>query len=248
MFRVSNFQSVGCIILFFLVIGTSCTSVNQLQPPSQLATVNIPLYRPETEMPEYRIGINDELEIKFFDNEKFNEKVIVRPDGRISLQRIDEIYVNGMTPSALDKLITQTYAEIIKEPDITVFVRNCSRSQIYLMGEVNTPGAYPLQNGLTLIQALSLARWETGDANLKSVVLLRRTNEKTMTAQIVNIKKLIHTGPQREDIVLQADDVIYVPKTFIADLGHFIRSYYDIILPPWQAFWQIQYIEARLNN
>jgi protein involved in polysaccharide export with SLBB domain len=225
-----------------------CSSGQLMKKNGEASLFKIPLYRNETQMPEYQIGIGDELEIKFFDNEKFNELVIVRPDGRITLQRVDDLYVNGMTPSELDQFITNTYSKIIKSPDISVFVRKTSGKQIYLSGEVKMPGAYLLHNGMTLVQALALARWETEDANLKSVILLRRTDETTMVAEKVNLKKMLSYESPGSDYVLQADDVIYVPKTMIANLGKFIRDYYDILLPPWQAFWQIQYIEARIND
>jgi len=208
----------------------------------------VPLYRPETQMPEYKIGVGDELEFKFFGNERFNEYVIVRPDGRITLQRVGDLYVNGMTPSVLDSLVTRTYSQIINAPDITIFIRKCSGKNVYVMGEVKMPGPYPLQNGLTLLQALALARWETNDANLKSILLLRRTNETTMAAQTINVSEMLRQNGTHDDLVLEGDDVIFVPRTFIADVEHFIRNYYDILLPPWQIFWQIQTIEWNFRN
>ena len=248
MLSLSKNQLISTTILLFSLFVLSCTSSKMMHSMEKESVALIPLYRPAKEVPEYRIGIGDKLEVKFFDNDKFNETVIVRPDGRISLQRINEIYVNGMTPSTLDSMVTHVYSKIIKQPDVTIFVRKSSRSQVYLMGEVEIPGAYPMQNGLTLLQALAMARWETEDADLKSVVLMRRTNQNTMSARTINVKDLTTPANPRNDIVLQADDVIFVPRTFIANLGKFIRSYYDILLPPWQAFWQIQYIEARINN
>lgn len=208
----------------------------------------VPLYRPESQMPEYRIGIGDELEFKFFGNERFNEYVIVRPDGRITLQRIGDFYVNGMTPSLLDSTVTQAYSQIINSPDITIFIRKCSGKFIYVLGEVKMPGPYPLQNGLTVLQALALAHWESGDANLKSVLVLRRTNETTMAAQVVNVQEMLKNNKNYDDLVLEGDDVVFVPRTFIADVEHFIRNYYDIFLPPWQIFWQIQTIEWNFRN
>jgi protein involved in polysaccharide export with SLBB domain len=235
------------ILLLLALFSLNCAARQELSPVNN-EIFQIPLYRTAAQMPEYQIGIGDELEVKFFDNEKFNEKILVRPDGRISLQRIDDLYVNGLTPTQLDSFVTRSYGQIIKNPDITIFVRKCSGDQVYLLGEVKMPGPYPLQNGMTLLQALAVARWESGVANLGSVVLLRKTNANTLIAQKINTRKLLDANHPGADLVLQADDVIYVPKKFIANLGQFVRSYYDILLPPWQAFWQIQYIEARINN
>lgn len=236
---------IRTLLLSLISVVLGCSSSQKMQMGSPF---KIPLYRSEAQLPEYQIGVGDELEIKFFDNEKFNELVVVRPDGRITLQRVDDIYVNGMTPSELDKIISDVYSKIIINPDISVFVRKSSGKQVFVTGEVKMPGAYPLQNGMTLVQALALARWETENANLNNVVLLRRTEQTRMVAEKVNVKKLLSVKSPGTDYVLQSDDVIYVPKTAIANLGKYIRDYYDIILPPWQAFWQIQYIEARINE
>jgi len=241
-------QILPWILMLLALISLNCAGRQALSPGDPHQIFEIPRYRSATQMPEYRIGTGDELEVKFFDNDKFNEKVLVRPDGRISLQRIDDLYVNGMTPTQLDSFVTHSYEQIIKNPDVTIFVRKCSGNMVYLLGEVKMPGPYPLQNGMTLLQALASARWESGQANLGSVVLLRKSNSNTMLAQKIDTRKLLDAGHPGADVVLQADDVIFVPKKFIANLGQFVRSYYDILLPPWQAFWQIQYIEARINN
>ncbi|MBN2089913.1 polysaccharide export protein [candidate division KSB1 bacterium] len=233
------------LILSLFNFNCSAPATNSNVKP---AIFQVPLYRPESQMPEYKIGVGDELEFKFFGNERFNEYVIVRPDGRITLQRIGDLYVNGMTPSVLDSMVTRTYSQIINSPDITIFIRKCSGKFVYVTGEVKMPGPYPLQNGLTILQALALARWETDDANLKSILLLRRTNETTMSAQAINVSEMLKPGGTLDDQVLEGDDVIFVPRTFIANVEHFIRNYYDIVLPPWQIFWQIQTIEWNFRN
>ncbi|MFQ6103275.1 MAG: polysaccharide biosynthesis/export family protein [Candidatus Glassbacteria bacterium] len=74
-------------------------------------------------VPEYRLGFGDVIEVKFFNNERFNETVKVRPDGRISMERMGEIFVTGLTPLELDSLITLKYSEFIQQPEVTVILR-----------------------------------------------------------------------------------------------------------------------------
>ena len=69
-------------------------------------------------IPEYRLQPGDEIEIKFFYNPSLNEKLIVRPDGKISLQLIDELFVAGLTPAQLDKILTKRYATELKQPEL----------------------------------------------------------------------------------------------------------------------------------
>jgi len=68
--------------------------------------------------------VGDQLEIKFFYDTELNEQVIVRPDGRISLQLVHEVMAAGLTPADLTKLLTAKYAAELKKPELTVIVRS----------------------------------------------------------------------------------------------------------------------------
>jgi protein involved in polysaccharide export with SLBB domain len=59
--------------------------------------------------PEYRIQPGDQLDIKFFYNPELNETVVVRSDGKISLQLIDEVHASGLTPVQLDRELSRLY-------------------------------------------------------------------------------------------------------------------------------------------
>ena len=85
--------------------------------------------------PEYLLGFGDVIEIKFFRNTEFNETVTVRPDDRISLQKVGELEVSGMTPSQLDSVITAIYSEFVLEPEVTVIVRQFGGQNFYVLGK-----------------------------------------------------------------------------------------------------------------
>src|SRR5512146_3149049 len=89
--------------------------------------------------PEYQIQVGDEIEIKFLYNPEMNERLPVRPDGRISLQFVKEILVVGQTPRELGDLHTQKYAAELKRPDVTVIVRSFGAQKVFVDGEVSRP-------------------------------------------------------------------------------------------------------------
>ena len=72
--------------------------------------------------PQYFIQSGDQLQIKFFYNPELNEAVTVRPDGKISLQLVDEVQAAGLTPAQLDDFLTDRYSKELKKPAITVIV------------------------------------------------------------------------------------------------------------------------------
>ena len=59
--------------------------------------------------PEYLIQVGDEIEVKFLYNPDMNERLPVRPDGRISLPIVKEVLVSGMSPKKLEELLTDKF-------------------------------------------------------------------------------------------------------------------------------------------
>ncbi len=190
----------------------------------------------QTPVPEYRLGLGDVIEFRFFINSEFDETVTVRPDGRISLLRLGDVQAAGLTPSRLDSLVTERYARFVKEPEITIIVREFSGNQIYVLGEVETPGGYPIQRKMTLLQAVASAGGATDMAKLGNVMILRREYGEEVKAIKVNLKKSIRAKSvddiREADLYLRPQDVVYVPKTLIANVATFMRQVYDGILPP----------------
>ena len=189
--------------------------------------------------PVYTFGIDDLIEIKFFDNEQFNETLRVRPDGRISLPKLDEIFVLGMTPMQLDSFITAAYAKIIQQPDVTVIVREFGTRQVFVLGEVNSPGGYPIHRNMTLLHGIAAAGGLRTSAEPKSIMILRRKNNNILAAYKIDITrsyKLQESYAMSSDPFIYSMDIIYVPKTYVASAGAFLNQIYDIILPPFDSY------------
>ena len=182
--------------------------------------------------PRYQLGFGDVIEVKFFNNERFNETLTVRPDGRISMQKVGDIPVAGLTPTQLSKLITKIYGKILKNPEVTVIVRNFGGYQVFILGEVNSPGAIPLQRNLTVLQTLAQAGGYKETANLRSVLLMRRNKDGTIDAKRVNLRAKTPEAIMENDLLVEAFDIIYVPKTFIANVNTFVDQALAGVIKP----------------
>lgn len=182
--------------------------------------------------PEYRIGILDELEIRVRYHERLNGLVKVRPDGRITLEDLGDVYVAGMTPSELDSFITQAYSEIVHAPEVTVIARSFAGLSVYVLGEVDRPGIVELKPKMTVLQALAAASGPIRGANLGSVVLLRRDVAGALHATRLNLKRAAIKEGAYLDSYVQPEDIVYVPKTFIANVNDFLSQVYDGLFPP----------------
>ena len=174
---------------------------------------------------EYRIQVGDELDIKFFYNPELNEKVTVRPDGRISLQLVYEVMVAGLTPWELTQLLKQKYAPELKKPEIAVIVRSFGAHKIYVDGEVNKSGMFPLIGYMTVLQAISQAGGMKDTARASEVVIIRRGEFNKPLAFQVNAQKVIDGTDMSQDIALKPFDIVYVPRSSIANVNIWVDQY-----------------------
>ena len=159
---------------------------------------------------DYLIGAEDVIEVIVWKEPDFSREVVVRPDGKISLPVIGDVQAEGLAPQALTENLEKALAHYIKTPKVSVIVRQINSQKIYVLGQVRTPGAFPLQGEMTLLQAIAQAGGFAEWAKKGDVILLRKTNEGDQRI-VVNLKKVIQGKEGGEDVRLQAGDKIIVP-------------------------------------
>ena len=206
-------------ILFFLV---GCAS-QQPNVKSAVAGVKATSQKPQ----DYLIQPGDELEIKFFYNPEINEKVIVRPDGKISLQLVDEVPASGLTPLQLDNVLTQKYSRELKNPMLTVIVRSFTNERIYVGGEVNEQGLIDLKTGMTPLQAVLNAGGLKETASPESAIVIRKGTDNRPVPMKMNLKDAMYGKIGSADFILQPSDIVFVPKSTIAKLNKFVNQYIE---------------------
>ncbi len=212
--------------LLLVLALTACAPVVRNQVPvDSLAQYMAPAAN------EYRIQAGDQLEVKFFYNPELNEQVIVRPDGRISLQLANDIMVAGLTPAALTDLLTKRYSTEIQKPEITVIVRTFTSQRVFVDGEVNKAGLVALAEPMTVLQSISQAGGIKDTAMLNGVILIRRTPDNKLVAMQLNLEHALDNTDMSQDINLAPNDIVYVPKTTIANIDVWVDQYIRRLLP-----------------
>lgn len=174
---------------------------------------------------EYEIHVGDELGIKFFYNPALNEEVKVRPDGRISLQLIDEVVAAGKTAAALTKELRELYSAEMDRPEISVIVRTFAAQRVYVDGEVAKPGEFPIEGELTVLQAIAQAGGVTDRARLKDVLVIRKRSDGTPAVVRVDVRKNHTSKNVLEDFNLAPSDIVFVSRKTISDVNIWIDQY-----------------------
>ncbi|HDH98955.1 MAG TPA: sugar transporter [Deltaproteobacteria bacterium] len=219
-----NWAKRGIFILpfgiIFLLIG--CSSTLYIPKASELTTAPEP-----KDPPPYLIQPRDQLDIKFFYNSELNETVTVRPDGKISLQLIDDVHAAGKSPSQLDKMLTQAYTKELKEPKITVIVRSFTGQQVFVGGEVNTQGLVELTTGMTPLQAVINAGGFKETAKPEETIIIRKGADKRPHPIRVDLEAALYGNSPEKDFQLKTFDIVYVPKSAIAKANKFVEQYIE---------------------
>ncbi len=222
-----NFLLPLALILSGLI---SCSNVNLSSRP------NFPAHEVTKESAQksqrdYVLQPGDLLEIKYFYSPELNEVVKVRPDGKISLQVVDEVEAAGLTPSQLDKILTEKYSNILRQPEITVIVREFAGHKVYVGGEVNAPGLIPIPGKTTCLQAIFQAGGFKNTAKLKSIVILRNQGTEKPLFITLDLSKDLKTPISRNDTLLHPYDIVYVPRTLITEINQFVDQYIEKLIP-----------------
>jgi polysaccharide biosynthesis/export protein len=189
---------------------------------------------------DYQIQLGDVLDIKFFYHPELNESVIVRPDGRISLQLVHEVQASGLTPEQLRNSLQNRYGSQISQPEIAVIVRSFTAQKVYVDGEVAKPGLIPLTGEMTVLQSIASAGGMKDTAQANKIILIRRGPENRPASMLVNAEKAIDGSDPSQDLTLQAADIVYVPKSPIANVNTWVDQYIRKNIPiPFGLYYNI---------
>ena len=204
----------GCKGFFSLVMGAAllsglaaCSSSPEL-PTADLADVS--------EAPIYRIGPLDSLVIFVWRNEDISGPVTVRPDGRITVPLVEDLYVTGKTPSELAREIEKALGKYIQNPVVTVIVDGFNgpyNQQIRVVGEALVPRAIPFQADMTLLDVIIQVGGITEFADGNSSTLVRLSDGE-MREYRVRIDSLVRDGNISANIAMLPGDVLIIPESF----------------------------------
>ena len=210
-------------------------------------TGNMPLAPPypaptsfESNLPPYRIQVGDILDVRLMLNPELNEEVAVRPDGHISTTVAPDEVAAGRSVPELTAALRQDYGRDLRNPRISVIVKSFSPTRIYVGGEVNNPGEFiNVGPTLTLSQAIARAGGQKVRGDESAVFIIRRGPNDVPEFLRTTYGAVIHGKDPLGDVRLAPYDVVYVPKTGIAEVFDFFNQYLLQFVP---VSWGFSYL------
>jgi polysaccharide export outer membrane protein len=156
------------------------------------------------------IGPEDVLSVIYWREKDMTVDVAVRPDGKISLPLLNDVQAAGLTPEKLRTNLIEASKGYFEDPNITVVVKQMNSRKVFITGEVNKPGPYPLVGPTTVLQLISLAGGLKDYADSKKIVIIRNEDGKAMSYPF-NYKDVISRKSLTQNIELKPGDTVIVP-------------------------------------
>jgi polysaccharide export outer membrane protein len=197
-----------------------------------------------TDLPPYLIQVGDILDVRLMLNPELNEEVTVRPDGHISTTVVHDEQANGRTVPELSDALARDYGHELKNPRLSVVLKSFAPTRIYVGGEVTNPGEFiTIGPTLTISQAIARAgglKMMTGDED--KVFIIRRGANDVPEFLSARVQDVIWGKDPAADIRLAPYDVVYVPRSGIAEVYRFLNQYLLAFVP---VSWGFSYV---VNN
>jgi polysaccharide export outer membrane protein len=160
---------------------------------------------------EYTLNPGDTLQITVWKEDQLDRETLVAPDGTIAFPLAGRFSVRGMTVDQVRDQITTRIKPLIPDAEVTVSVKMAAGNRVFITGQVNKPGEYPMNGRLSVMQALSLAGGLTPYAGEKSIRILRSADGQQKTISF-NYAAVEGGSALDSNITLEAGDVIVVPS------------------------------------
>jgi polysaccharide export outer membrane protein len=161
--------------------------------------------------PSYVIGPDDVLSILFWREKDLSvEELIVRPDGKITLPLLNDLQAAGRTPEQLRAALVEVARKYVEDPNPTVIVKEIKSRKVFITGQVEKPGTYPLIGTTTILQLIATAGGLREFVDGKKISVRRTENGAPMVHEF-NYQDLLKKKNLRQDIELRPGDVVIVP-------------------------------------
>jgi polysaccharide biosynthesis/export protein len=157
------------------------------------------------------IGNDDVLAINVWKEPDISRSIPVRSDGKISLPLVGEVQAAGTTPLKLEQEIAGKLKSYISDPEVTVIVQQINSQKFNVLGQVTRPGAYPMTNSPTVLDAIAIAGGFRDFAKKKSIYVLRQNADGTQTRLPFNYNEVVKGQKHDQNVRLEPRDTIVVP-------------------------------------
>ncbi len=174
--------------------------------------------------PEYLLYPGDQIDVRTPSAPELNQSLTVGPDGRVAMPLVGQVMAADRTLYELESELVAAYTPILRRPEVEVVLRQAGPLKVWVDGEVRQPGVYDMPGDIDVHQAVILAGGFLPSARRNEVGLIRRGPGGTRMMRRVDL-----SGNDREHVAVRRMDVVYVPRTTLAEVAVFFSQIRDAL-------------------
>jgi len=172
--------------------------------------------------PLYRLHKSDVVEIRFTFSPEFDQVTTVSPDGFLSLKGIGDLSAEGLTVHELAESVRNAYSSMLRDPEVSVILKDFERPFFIAGGQVGKPGKFELRSPTSVAEAIAIAGGFTEGAKHSQVVLFRKVSDGVVESHLLNVKTMLASRNLEEDLELKPGDMLFVPQNRISKIRKFL--------------------------
>lgn len=219
-------------LLLALLAGTACTT-HELSPvetnPAGFAAWTGAL-------PAYRYNAGDRIAVHYLLTPEMDEEVNIAPDGTVGLKAAGQVEIQGLTATEIEGKLAVAARKILRNPIVTVSLVEAKSAKVYVGGAVVRPGPYLMGGQLGVLEAVLLAGGFNSEGRVDEVIIIRRNPENRPMLRTVDVQNFLETADPTADVPVVAGDIIFVPRSKIAEVNLWIERFIDGVLPFERSF------------
>lgn len=205
-----------------------------MMPPlaAKPAVQPAPATVPAANTNDYALAPGDELTVSFPNHRELNQSGPIGPDGKFAMPYIGQIAIAGLTAEQAQYRIDAALraAEIVSDANSLVTVTRYG-AVVYVGGEIRSPGPVPLATDMTPLQAVISAGGALDTARTKKVVIIRQIGPQETARLVVDLRRFANHGGAEGLLLLEPRDIIFVPRSSIAEVNLWIDQHINKLLP-----------------
>lgn len=205
-----------------------CTTTQDIRPRERDAVA----FAPWGDAPgDYRLGAGDRLRVAFRLTPELDEEVTVAPDGRIALKAAGQVDVDDLTLPETEAAVTRAALRNLRRPIVTAAVIDARSVRVTVGGQVRTPGVYILPSRASVMEMVTQAGGLLPESRMDQVVVIRPRRGAPAMLRTVDLRRFASRGTLDDNIALAAGDIVFVPRSRIAEAGLWVEQNITRLLP-----------------
>jgi polysaccharide export outer membrane protein len=190
---------------------------------------NIPYATWSDYEPPYRFYPGDELEVTVPSAPELSKTLVVQPDGRITLPLIGGVMAADRTTDEVQAALSVALSRELIRPEVFVAAK-AAPLKVFVGGEVGNPGIYDMAGDADALRAVIQAGGFRPTAGRSDVIIIRRGPDGSAMLRRADLLKGLK-NPATDLVPLRRFDIVYVPRSGVANAGLFVQQYFRDLSP-----------------